>query len=153
MWANTHSHTRTWSQNACTHTRAKQYSFPSEPAALKHLYRLSLSLQTNVYSKAALRPVQWDLLMPTLPTSESTAVTEKRLLLFPAELPVICCHPLTKRCARTVQAGGFQKSSHNAATWGFDSSSGGRGLQIKWQPSECMCLLVFKLCLWAPGLA
>lgn len=47
-----------------------------------------------------------------------------------------------------------KKSSHNAPTWGFDSSSGGgRGLQIKWQPSECMCLLVFKLCLWAPGLA
>lgn len=92
------------------HTHAQNNTaFPSQPAALKHLYRLGLSLQTNVYSKAALRPVQWDLLMPTLPTSESTAVTEKRLLLFPAELPVICCQPLTKRCARTVQAGGFQK--------------------------------------------
>lgn len=47
--------------------------------------------------------------MPTLPTSDSTGVTEKRLLLFPAELPVICCQRLTKTPAQTIQAGGFQK--------------------------------------------
>lgn len=88
----------------------KTLSFLSEPAALKHLYGgLSLSLQTNIYSKAALTPVQWDLLMPSLHTSELTGVTEKRLLLFPAELPVICCQGLTKTRASTIQASSFQK--------------------------------------------